>query len=237
MAIKELDQDYVQPPLPPGPLKWARENLFSSILNSILTLILFPGVLYLLYLVFHWILIEADWRAVVQFPLLYAVGQYPREELWRVGVVFSGLIFMLGISWGRWGGLLRSIALVAGGLLLIVAILPVQHPALTLDMRLYLGSNLLITLVGFLIGKRTPLKSYLIFILWIMIPVIGIVTPGRVPIQHPPASHPHNLVGRVVDHLFARGRGHPVILPARGCPGLWQTVFPARCQRFFNSLY
>lgn len=175
MAIKELDQDYVQPPLPPGPLKWARENLFSSILNSILTLILFPGVLYLLYLVFHWILIEADWRAVVQFPLLYAVGQYPRDELWRVGVIFSGLIFMLGISWGRWGGLLRSIALVAGGLLLIGAILPVQHPALTLDMRLYLGSNLLITLVGFLIGKRTPLKSYLIFILWIMIPVIGIV--------------------------------------------------------------
>ena len=115
MTVKEMEQEIFRPPQPPGPVKWLRDNLFSSIMNSILTLILFPVVIYLIYLIFNWVVSGANWTAVSQFPLLFAVGQYPRDQLWRVGIILSGLFFMLGISWGKWGGLLRSITLAAGG--------------------------------------------------------------------------------------------------------------------------
>ena len=117
MAIKEMEQDIIRPPQPPGLVKWIKENLFSSVFNSILSVLLFPTILYLLYLVINWVLFGANWKAVSQFPLLFAIGQYPRDQIWRVGFVFSGFMFMLGISWGRWSGLLRSIALAAGSFL------------------------------------------------------------------------------------------------------------------------
>jgi len=175
MAIKELDQDIMRPPQPPGLIKWIRDNLFNGIMNSVLTIILFPAVLYLIYLILNWILVTANWRAVSEFPMLFAVGQYPRDQLWRVGVIFSGLIFMLGVSWGRWGGLLRMITMVVVGFLVLIAVLPVQHPALTVQMRLYLGGNLVFAALGFLIGKKTKLKEYLIIIFWFLIPVGGII--------------------------------------------------------------
>jgi len=175
MAIKEMEQDYIRPPQPPGPIKWIMENLFSSIFNTILTVLLFPAILYLLYLVINWVLVGANWKAVAQFPLLFAVGQYPRDQIWRVGVIFSGMMFMLGISWGRWGGLLRSITLAVGSFLLLIAILPVQHPQLDISMRLFLGSTILLTLVGYLIGNKTRLKNAFIIAGWVVIPIIGVV--------------------------------------------------------------
>jgi len=175
MAIKEYEGAVIRPPQPPSFLKWIRENLFSSVLNSILTIVLLPVVLFLIYQVFIWVILGANWKAVTQFPMLFAVGQYPRDQLWRVGFILSGLIFILGVSWGRWGGLLRSISLVAGGFLLVIAVLPVQHPSLTLNMRIYLGSNLLIALIGYLIGNKTSIKGYLIIIAWILIPIVGVV--------------------------------------------------------------
>ena len=180
MAIKELDQDINRPPQPPGPLKWIRDNLFNGIFNSILTIILFPAVLYLIYLILNWVFTGANWRAVAEFPLLFAVGQYPRDQIWRVGAIFSGLIFMLGVSWGRWGGLLRMIALGITGFLVLIAVLPVQHSALTVQMRLYLGGNLLFALIGFLIGKKTAVKEFLIIIFWFLIPIRWHCSTGRV---------------------------------------------------------
>lgn len=175
MSINEIEEEIIRPPQPPGFLRWLQENLFSSIFNSILTIVLLPTVLFLIYQILTWVVVGANWKAVTQFPLLYAVGQYPRDQLWRVGVILSGLIFMLGASWGKWGGLLRSITLAVSGLLLFFAVLPVQHPALTQGMRIYLGSNMPIALIGYLIGKKIPLKNHLFILGWILIPVIGVI--------------------------------------------------------------
>jgi general L-amino acid transport system permease protein len=152
-----------------------KENLFSSIFNTVLTILLIPLISYFFFAVFRWAFFAAEWRAVTQFPLLYAVGQYPRDQIWRVGIILSGLFLFLGISWGRWGGLLKSISFAAGLIMLVTALLPVQHPALDLSMRLYLGSNLLIILVGYLIGSKTAIKNIYIFVGWLLVPVCGIV--------------------------------------------------------------
>jgi len=175
MASIDSDSEIIRPPQPPGILRWIQENLFSSVFNSILTVVLLPAVLFLIYQILVWVVIGADWKAVSQFPLLYAVGQYPRDQLWRVGIFLSSLIFLMGLSWGRWGGLLRSISLAVSGFFLMLAVLPFQHPALTLGMRLYLGSNLPIALAGYLLGKKTPIKDYLIIAAWLLVPVVGVI--------------------------------------------------------------
>ena len=175
MVNVAIEQDNILPPQPPGFLKWMKENLFSSIFNTVLTILLIPLISYFLIAVFRWAFFAAEWRAVTQFPLLYAVGQYPRDQIWRVGIILSGLFLFLGISWGRWGGLLKSISFTAGLIMLVTSLLPVQHPALDLSMRLYLGSNLLIILVGYLLGSKTAIKNIHIFVGWLLVPVCGIV--------------------------------------------------------------
>jgi len=206
MAIKEIEQDFIRPPQPPGPVKWIKENLFSGIINSILTVLLFPVILYLLYQIFNWVFFGANWQAVSQFPLLYAVGQYPRDQLWRVGFIFSGLMFLLGMSWGRWGGLLKSITLAAGAFLLLIAVLPVQHPQLDLTMRIYLGSTILLSLVGYLIGSKTHIKNTIIIVGWFVIPIIGIILlAGFEASERLPAVQTTLWGGLLVTFLLAAG--------------------------------
>ncbi len=206
MAIKEMEQEIIRPPQPPGLVKWIRENLFSGIINSILTVLLLPAILYMLYLVANWVLVGANWKAVSQFPMLFAVGQYPRDQIWRVGFIFSGLMFMLGISWGRWGGLLKSIALAAGAFLLLIAVLPVQHPQLDMTMRIYLGSTILLTLFGYLIGSKTRLKNSMIIVAWFVIPIVGIVLlAGFEGSERLPAVQTTLWGGLLVTFLLAAG--------------------------------
>lgn len=175
MINTEIEQEMIKPPLPPGPLKWVKENLFSSIFNSVMTVALIPIVFYLLFSVVSWALFSADWRAVTQFPLLYTVGQYPRDQIWRVGVILSSIFLFLGISWGRWGGLLRSISLAAGLVCIVTALLPVQHPQLDQGMRLFLGSNTIMILIGYFIGRIKAVKASVIVVGWLLIPICAVV--------------------------------------------------------------
>ena len=175
MTSAQATEEEIRPPQPPGPVKWVRDNLFNNWYNSLLTVVLLPVVFFSLVNIILWVFTEADWQAVTQFPLLYAVGQYPREELWRVGVGLSATIFMLGASWGNWGGLLRLISVATGIFFVVFALLPVQHPALSLGMRSYLGLNVLLIWLGKWIGQKKSVKGSSIIIGWALAAIIFIV--------------------------------------------------------------
>jgi general L-amino acid transport system permease protein len=175
MNVPEAITEEIRPPLPPGPIRWVRDNLFNSWFNALLTVIFLPLVFFALVAVIQWVFFTANWRAVAQFPLLYAVGQYPRGELWRVGVGLSLILFFLGTSWGCWRGLLRSIAITAAIGFGIFALLPVSHPVLSTAMRLYLGGNALLIYLGNLIGRSRHIKGSYIIFGWVITPVIAIV--------------------------------------------------------------
>jgi general L-amino acid transport system permease protein len=165
----------IRPPQPPGTIKWMRDNLFNSWLNALLTVVFLPLVFFTVIEVIQWVFITADWRAVIQFPLLYAVGQYPRGEIWRVGVGLSLILVLLGASWGQWRGLLRSIAITVGIFFAFFAVLPISHPALSIGMRLYLGGNVLLIFVGNLIGRSRSVKGLTIVIGWAITPLVAII--------------------------------------------------------------
>ncbi|MDB5557121.1 MAG: amino acid transporter permease, partial [Enterovirga sp.] len=104
-----------------GPIAWARQNLFSSIPNAILTLF----VLYLLYLVVpplvRFLFVDAVWTGadraacredmagrpigacwafVVDRIGYFTYGAYPVAQRWRVDLWFGMLAF--GLAWLLW---------------------------------------------------------------------------------------------------------------------------------------
>jgi general L-amino acid transport system permease protein len=133
MAVQSLSGSplpYVQArqsePLPPpmlvrGPIAWARQNLFSSVPNTILTLVVF----YLLYLIIpptvRFLFIDAVWSGadrascredmigrpvgacwafVVDRISYFTYGAYPVQQRWRVDIWFAMLA--LGVGWLLW---------------------------------------------------------------------------------------------------------------------------------------
>nr|NIV36172.1 amino acid ABC transporter permease [Anaerolineae bacterium] len=85
------------PPRPPAPLEWARQNLFRTWYDALLT-VLSLGLLYVAIRdALRWILVTADWSPVSENFMLYLVGQFPREEIWRVGLSVAMLSLLLGI--------------------------------------------------------------------------------------------------------------------------------------------
>lgn len=106
------------PSLVRGPLAWIRQNLISSPLNAILTLL----ALYLVYIVvppvLRFLLIDAVWTGtdrdacrpeVVGRPIgacwayvwdkinYFIYGSYPVSQRWRVNIVFA--LFGIGVAW------------------------------------------------------------------------------------------------------------------------------------------
>lgn len=79
-----------------GVLGWIRQNLFSSVLNSILTLLGIYFIYLLVRMVINFIP-ESDWEVVTSNFILYAIGQYPRDQAWRT-IAALGLVVGLGVA-------------------------------------------------------------------------------------------------------------------------------------------
>lgn len=169
MTAIGTQKPYLPPPDPPGPIKWAKDNLFGTWQNAILSVISGIVMFFLLYQAINWTIFTADWRPVYQFPLLYIVGQYPREELWRIGLIVGLFFFLLGLSWGKWKGLLRTISLIGIGVIAIFAVLAFFGffgTASNTGMGIALLSMLVVTILGKFLGESKALSTTSILMGW-----------------------------------------------------------------------
>ena len=97
-----------------GPLAWLRENLFSSIPNSVATLLIGAVLLQVLPNLLDWLFVSATWQGVSQdactqsgacWPFIRAwsqqlfYGSYPTEEIWRVNLCLVLLIGVIASSY------------------------------------------------------------------------------------------------------------------------------------------
>ena len=106
----------MQPPrLTVGPFAWLRKNLFSTWYNTALTL----AALWLLYALLRpalqWTLTEARWGVIEANLTLFMIGQYPRDQSWRIWLAIYMLGGMIGLSWGVWREAARGFAFIALG--------------------------------------------------------------------------------------------------------------------------
>lgn len=169
----------IRPPELPGPIAWAQQNLFNSWLNGIVSVVLLIVIAVTVAGVVDWIVYVANWRPVVEFPFLYMVGQYPRKELWRIGLSMSLLAVGFGLSWGSWGGLVRSFAISLGGFFAVVALLPVRSPLLDLPTRAAIFGNIALIFLAYRVGMWKRIRAWYVFVIWLLL--AGLITLVLLP--------------------------------------------------------
>ena len=151
-----------------GPIGWVRSNLLSTWYNGLFTVLLL-GVLYLLLKgVLTWAFTTADWSAVTSNLKLFAVGQYPSEEIWRVSLSLLLASFLSGLSWGVWGGVVRTFALALALGLGASAFLPLGLDTLGFEGRLWLLANPALLTLGFLLARVAGVRPRWVIIGWLL---------------------------------------------------------------------
>ena len=83
----------------PGPMTWAKKNLFNSWFNAILTVVLVAVIGGALLRLLIWAF-SAEWIVVTENFGQYMAGLYPAESYWRIWTVFAMIMALAGVSWG-----------------------------------------------------------------------------------------------------------------------------------------
>ncbi|HSJ53709.1 MAG TPA: amino acid ABC transporter permease [Anaerolineae bacterium] len=169
-----------RPPAPLKPMEWIRKNLFHGWFNSILTIVTLVVLFVVLRGIFNWVFFSANWTPVVSSLRLFAVGQYPTAQLWRVGLILATLSLLMGLSWGVWGGTVRTFALALAVGFAVIALLPLDlyranEDPLDLSVRVGFASYPVLILAGYALGKRGLVKSRLVAVLWLVSLVLTFV--------------------------------------------------------------
>jgi len=170
-------QEPLPVPEPEGPplrrldaREWARENLFSSKLNGLLTVVFGLLLAWVAYRVLRFVVVDARWEIIERNITNLLVYQFPRGELWRVWAALYVLAASVGFGVGAAG---RRKALAAaedgapaagrsqvvrrvGPLLALVVVLLAFAQSLAATL---LVAGVAATAVGFrVVGQRVPLR-------------------------------------------------------------------------------
>jgi general L-amino acid transport system permease protein len=98
--------------LPPG--KWIKRNLFNSVLNTLITIILGPIAVYLLYRAFRFVFVTGQWSPIEENLELFMIGLFPREERWRIIAQLLIMSAAIGMAIGLVGNRARVVAIETG---------------------------------------------------------------------------------------------------------------------------
>lgn len=156
-------------------LGWLRVNLFSSIGNTLLTLLTAVAIYTLVPKIIVWVA-DANWFPVWANRKLLAVGGYPAERLMQPMLILMLLSFLFGVSGGRWGSIVRNVGIGLGVILLLWTVAPTGS-----WVQVRMGIALALLVVGYLIGRFLPLSNRMLAIAWVLfIPIALILLSGGV---------------------------------------------------------
>jgi general L-amino acid transport system permease protein len=79
---------------------WVKENLFSSPMNSVLTVLSSALLLWVLFGLSVWAFTQAKWAVVPTNFRLLMTGPFPSEQLWRTWVMLIAVCLVSGLHWG-----------------------------------------------------------------------------------------------------------------------------------------
>jgi len=96
------------------PVRWVRANLFSSPVNSLLTLVFAPLLLSAAWRFLRFLTVTARWEIVETNLTLYVVGAFPRDQLWRLWLAMAIMSLAFGLVGGLIGATAREAAIAAG---------------------------------------------------------------------------------------------------------------------------
>ena len=118
---------------------WVRANLFNSVLNSVLTLLIAAGIVWFVFPLLRWaifnstLMAESDracqatggacWAFLGKWGAFLLFGRFPAEERWRPALVLVLFAAMLFMSARRGTGGRTLFAMWVGGLIVIFALM------------------------------------------------------------------------------------------------------------------
>ncbi len=71
-------------------LGWLRKNLFQNWASTLATLVMAALGVWVVRGMVQWVLTGADWGVIVTNLQLLLIGQYPRDQVWRLWLVLLG---------------------------------------------------------------------------------------------------------------------------------------------------
>lgn len=95
-------------------MQWVKHSLFKNWWSGLITIVLFPSILYLAYRALRFVFVTGQWEAVQVNLTLFMQGTFPRDEQWRL--IAQILVFALafGIGAGTRGAAAKDAAEDAG---------------------------------------------------------------------------------------------------------------------------
>ena len=142
----------MQPPLTTiGPLAWLRKNLFSTWYNGLFTILGAIALITMIRSVIEWAVGEARWGAITSNLTLFMIGQYPRDQLWRIWAVIYLLALLLGLTWGLWKEAVRGFARIGVGAAIVFALTAIQSSV----WPIWIGVAGMVGL-GYFVAQRVP---------------------------------------------------------------------------------
>jgi len=158
-----------------GVLGWFHHNLFYSKTSGLITIILGAVLAVVLLALAQWVLFGAQWAVITDNMRLFLVGQYPKDEIWRVWATLTLMSLTTGLSAGSSSsGAVRMLAmmLMAGQLMLAVLIL-VSGLGVVAALALAAGAG--VVLAAMLFSRRFPVRRLWISLGWLATAIAGVV--------------------------------------------------------------
>jgi general L-amino acid transport system permease protein len=155
-------------------LRWMRQNLFGSWVDTLLTVLGAFIVYWALSAFIPWAMFTAEWDVVIVNLRLLMIGQYPLEEAWRIWLALGFLVFLTGNSIGIWAGKSKAVLLLLSPVLL--ALLPFASVN-----RAWMIALAVVGVVGWVIGRSSAsnmLKQIVITGWVISLPLFVMLTRG-----------------------------------------------------------
>ncbi len=154
----------LQPPrLNIGPLAWLRKNLFSTWYNVVLTVLGAGAVYAVITSALDWALTEGRWGAITSNLTLFMIGQYPRDQLWRIWAAIYLLAILVGLSWGIWKAAVRGFAVIAVGAAIALALSSIQT-----DVWVNWAGTAVVLGLAYLVAQRVPRMQRVAIIGWLV---------------------------------------------------------------------
>ncbi len=150
-----------------GVAGWARENLFGTWYNAVLTVFSVTAIVLGVWFGLRWVFAIADWTVVAELGGRFVIGQFntvaacPGQNcFWRPQMGLILVSALLGMTWGLTrGSLAKQAALTVSIVAALFAFLPYSLQEMGWDVRLILLANLPAMGAGWALAYYTNLLT------------------------------------------------------------------------------
>ncbi|PZC40955.1 MAG: general L-amino acid transport system permease protein [Chloroflexi bacterium] len=137
--------------------KWIKINLFSSKLNTILTLISLLFIFYFLTTLLSFVFFSAEWKVIDTNLRLLLIGPFPENEEWRIWASVYWITALSGFSFAHYGSISRKILLYS--FLSIFLLMLLIEPMSNVNLFILSILSIIFFIVGYLFHSIIKIKS------------------------------------------------------------------------------